>query len=168
MLNSVMVVDDESSIRSAVEQWLSLSGFEVQLFSRADECLARLPKHYAGVILSDVRMPGMTGLELLAEVQRRDADLPVILLTGHGDVPMAVDAMRDGAYDFSKNPSARKPCSAACAAHWTSVGWSWKTAPCMNRRTTAPNSMPRCWACPAACRPCAGKCWTWRRCRSTC
>lgn len=104
MLNSVMVVDDESSIRSAVEQWLSLSGFEVQLFSRADECLAQLPRHFAGVILSDVRMPGMTGLELLAEVQRRDADLPVILLTGHGDVPMAVEAMRDGAYDFLEKP----------------------------------------------------------------
>ncbi|MCP1441300.1 two-component system C4-dicarboxylate transport response regulator DctD [Pseudomonas sp. GGS8] len=104
MLNSVMVVDDESSIRSAVEQWLSLSGFEVQLFSRADECLAQLPRHYPGVILSDVRMPGMTGLELLAEVQRRDADLPVILLTGHGDVPMAVEAMRDGAYDFLEKP----------------------------------------------------------------
>ena len=104
MLNSVMVVDDESSIRSAVEQWLSLSGFEVQLFSRADECLAQLPRHFPGVILSDVRMPGMTGLELLAEVQRRDADLPVILLTGHGDVPMAVEAMRDGAYDFLEKP----------------------------------------------------------------
>ena len=104
MLNSVMVVDDESSIRNAVEQWLSLSGFEVQLFSRADECLAQLPAHFPGVILSDVRMPGMTGLELLAEVQRRDADLPVILLTGHGDVPMAVEAMRDGAYDFLEKP----------------------------------------------------------------
>ena len=104
MLNSVMVVDDESSIRSAVEQWLSLSGFEVQLFSRAEECLAALPGHFPGVILSDVRMPGLSGLELLAEVQRRDADLPVILLTGHGDVPMAVEAMRDGAYDFLEKP----------------------------------------------------------------
>lgn len=104
MLTSVMVVDDESSIRSAVEQWLSLSGFEVQLFSRAEECLAALPAHFAGVILSDVRMPGMGGLALLAEVQKRDADLPVILLTGHGDVPMAVEAMRDGAYDFLEKP----------------------------------------------------------------
>ncbi|MBK5527917.1 sigma-54-dependent transcriptional regulator [Pseudomonas sp. NPDC087598] len=104
MLNSVMVVDDESSIRNAVEQWLSLSGFEVQLFSRAEECLAALPAHFAGVILSDVRMPGLSGLQLLAEVQRRDADLPVILLTGHGDVPMAVEAMRDGAYDFLEKP----------------------------------------------------------------
>ena len=104
MLNSVIVVDDEASIRSAVEQWLSLSGFEVQLFSRADECLASLPTHFPGVILSDVRMPGMDGLQLLAELQRRDADLPVIMLTGHGDVPMAVDAMRNGAYDFLEKP----------------------------------------------------------------
>ena len=104
MLNSVMVVDDESSIRDAVEQWLSLSGFQVQLFSRAEECLAALPEHFAGVILSDVRMPGMDGLQLLAQVQKRDSDLPVILLTGHGDVPMAVEAMRDGAYDFLEKP----------------------------------------------------------------
>ncbi|MEX5551944.1 sigma-54-dependent transcriptional regulator [Pseudomonas pergaminensis] len=104
MLNAVIVVDDEASIRTAVEQWLSLSGFEVQLFSRAEACLAQLPKDFPGVILSDVRMPGLSGLELLAEVQRRDADLPVILLTGHGDVPMAVEAMRDGAYDFLEKP----------------------------------------------------------------
>ena len=104
MLNAVIVVDDEASIRTAVEQWLSLSGFDVQLFSRAEECLAQLPRDFPGVILSDVRMPGLSGLDLLAEVQRRDADLPVILLTGHGDVPMAVEAMRDGAYDFLEKP----------------------------------------------------------------
>ncbi|AAY94033.1 sigma-54-dependent Fis family transcriptional regulator [Pseudomonas protegens] len=104
MLNSVIVVDDEASIRTAVEQWLSLSGFEVQLFSRAEDCLAQLPKNFPGVILSDVRMPGISGLELLAQVQRLDPDLPIILLTGHGDVPMAVEAMRDGAYDFLEKP----------------------------------------------------------------
>ena len=103
-LKKVILVDDEISIRSAVEQWLSLSGFDVQLFSRAEECLAQLPGHFPGVILSDVRMPGLSGLELLAEVRRRDPDLPVILLTGHGDVPMAVEAMRDGAYDFLEKP----------------------------------------------------------------
>lgn len=104
MLNAVIVVDDERSIREAVEQWLSLSGFEVTLFSRGEECLAHLPANFPGVILSDVRMPGMSGLELLAQVQQRDTDLPVILLTGHGDVPMAVEAMRDGAYDFLEKP----------------------------------------------------------------
>ena len=104
MLNSVIVVDDEASIRTAVEQWLSLSGFSVQLFARAEECLAHLPRHFPGVIISDVRMPGMDGLQLLERLQADDPDLPVILLTGHGDVPMAVEAMRSGAYDFLEKP----------------------------------------------------------------
>ncbi len=104
MLNSVIVVDDEASIRSAVEQWLSLSGFSVQLFARAEECLAHLPQHFPGVIICDVRMPGMDGLQLLERLQADDPDLPVILLTGHGDVPMAVEAMRSGAYDFLEKP----------------------------------------------------------------
>ena len=104
MLNSVIVVDDEASIRTAVEQWLSLSGFSVQLFARAEECLAQLPEHFPGVVISDVRMPGMDGLQLLERLQAQDPDLPVILLTGHGDVPMAVEAMRTGAYDFLEKP----------------------------------------------------------------
>ena len=104
MLNSVIVVDDEASIRTAVQQWLSLSGFEVQLFARAEECLAHLPAHFPGVVISDVRMPGMDGLQLLERLQAQDPELPVILLTGHGDVPMAVDAMRSGAYDFLEKP----------------------------------------------------------------
>lgn len=103
-LNSVIVVDDEAAIRQAIEPWLTLAGFEVQLHSRAEECLAQLPEHFPGVIISDVRMPGMGGLALLAQIQARDKDLPVILLTGHGDVPMAVEAMREGAYDFLEKP----------------------------------------------------------------
>ncbi len=104
MLNSVIVVDDEAPIRQAVEQWLTLSGFTVQVFARAEECLAELPEHFPGVVLTDVRMPGISGLELLARLQVVDKDLPVILLTGHGDVPMAVEAMREGAYDFLEKP----------------------------------------------------------------
>jgi len=104
MLNSVIVVDDEASIRNAVEQGRSLSGFDVQLFTCAEDCLGQLPAHFAGVIVSDVRMPGMGGLALLNRLQQLDADLPVILLTGHGDVPMAVEAMRAGAYDFLEKP----------------------------------------------------------------
>jgi len=104
MLNSVIVVDDEASIRTAIEQWLSLSGFAVQVFACAEDCLNALPEHFAGVVVSDVRMPGMGGLALLARLQQREADLPVIMLTGHGDVPMAVEAMRDGAYDFLEKP----------------------------------------------------------------
>ena len=86
MLNSVMVVDDESSIRSAVEQWLSLSGFEVQLFSRAEECLAALPAHFPGVILSDVRMPGASGLDLLRRTRGAHPELPFLLVTAYADV----------------------------------------------------------------------------------
>ncbi|MFJ4142302.1 sigma-54-dependent transcriptional regulator [Pseudomonas sp. NPDC089734] len=104
MLNSVIVVDDEAPIRQAMEPWLTLSGFKVQVYSRAEECLEHLPEHFPGVILTDVRMPGMSGLELLARLQALDKDLPVILLTGHGDVPMAVEAMREGAYDFLEKP----------------------------------------------------------------
>ncbi|MBX8484581.1 sigma-54 dependent transcriptional regulator [Pseudomonas cichorii] len=104
MLNSVIVVDDEAPIRQAIEPWLTLSGFQVQVYSRAEECLEHLPEHFPGVILTDVRMPGMGGLELLARLQTLDKDLPVILLTGHGDVPMAVEAMREGAYDFLEKP----------------------------------------------------------------
>ncbi|MEE4103306.1 sigma-54 dependent transcriptional regulator [Pseudomonas viridiflava] len=104
MLNSVIVVDDEAPIRQAVEQWLTLSGFTVQVFARAEECLAEVPEHFPGVVLTDVRMPGISGLELLARLQVVDKDLPVILLTGHGDVPMAVEAMREGAYDFLEKP----------------------------------------------------------------
>lgn len=76
----------------------------MRLFSRAEDCLASLPAHFPGVILSDVRMPGIGGLQLLEQLQARDPDLPVILLTGHGDVPMAVEAMRNGAYDFLEKP----------------------------------------------------------------
>lgn len=104
MLNSVIVVDDEASIRTAIEQWLSLSGFKVQLFARAEDCLAQVPRDFPGVVLSDVRMPGLGGLQLLERLHQQDPDLPVILLTGHGDVPMAVEAMRNGAYDFLEKP----------------------------------------------------------------
>ncbi len=104
MLNSVIVVDDEASIRTAVEQWLSLSGFNVQVYTCAEACLEQFAEHFPGVVVTDVRMPGMGGLALLARLQGLDADLPVIVLTGHGDVPMAVEAMREGAYDFLEKP----------------------------------------------------------------
>lgn len=103
-INSVILIDDEASIREAVQQWLQLSGFQVQLYRRAEDCLQNLDHDFPGVVLSDVRMPGLDGLGLLQRLQALDRDLPVILLTGHGDVPMAVDAMRQGAYDFLEKP----------------------------------------------------------------
>jgi two-component system C4-dicarboxylate transport response regulator DctD len=128
-------------------------GFEVQLFSRAEDCLAQLPAHFPGVILSDVRMPGLSGLQLLAEVQRRDADLPVILLTGHGDVPMAVEAMRDGAYDFLEKPFSPDALLGSLRRALDKRRLVLETAACMNRPTIARSSNPACSACPVACRP---------------
>src|SRR5690606_32290892 len=70
----------------------------------AEEALARIDGDFAGIVVSDIRLPGMDGLQLLAELRRRDPRLPVVLITGHGDIGMAVGAMRDGAYDFIEKP----------------------------------------------------------------
>ena len=104
MSGQVIVVDDEAAIREAVQQWLELSGFSVQSCARADAALALIDRDFAGIIVSDVRMPGTDGLQLLDSVLERDRELPVILITGHGDVPMAVQALRQGAYDFIEKP----------------------------------------------------------------
>jgi two-component system C4-dicarboxylate transport response regulator DctD len=100
----VIFIDDEQAIREAVQQWLELSGYAVTTFSAAGPALAALDRDFPGVVLSDVRMPGMDGLQLLERLLELDRELPVIMLTGHGDVPMAVQAMRQGAYDFIEKP----------------------------------------------------------------
>ncbi|MBD9656655.1 sigma-54-dependent Fis family transcriptional regulator [Pseudomonas sp. PDM12] len=104
MKPSVIFVDDEAPIRDAVKQWLERSGFEVHLCASGRECLERLPGDYPGVVISDLRMPGMDGMALLEQVQTRDAELPFLLVSAHGDVPQAVEAMRLGAYDFIEKP----------------------------------------------------------------
>lgn len=104
MKPSVIFVDDEAPIRDAVQQWLERSGFEVHLCASGRECLERLPEDYPGVVISDLRMPGMDGMALLEQVQARDPELPFMLVSAHGDVPQAVEAMRLGAYDFIEKP----------------------------------------------------------------
>ncbi|TRX73766.1 sigma-54-dependent transcriptional regulator [Pseudomonas mangiferae] len=101
---SVIVVDDEAPIREALQEWLSLSGFEVRLCASAEVCLAGLDPDFPGVVVSDLRMPGLDGLQLLERLQALDRELPLLLITGHGDVPQAVEAMRLGAYDFIEKP----------------------------------------------------------------
>ncbi len=165
MLNSVMVIDDEASIRTAVEQWLSLSGFEVQVFARAEDGLVHIGRDYPGVIISDVRMPGMDGLQLLERLQADDPDLPVILLTGHGDVPMAVEAMRSGAYDFLEKPFTPSTCSSAFAGRWKNANWCWKIDACISRQTSGRALKPRCLGYHQACSSCAARYWIWPRCR---
>jgi two-component system C4-dicarboxylate transport response regulator DctD len=100
----VLFVDDDIAIREAVQQWLSLSDIRVTTCKGADEALQRVRLDFEGVVVSDVRMPGRDGLQLLDELLARDIDLPVIMVTAHGDVPMAVDALHRGAYDFIEKP----------------------------------------------------------------
>lgn len=104
MSGQVLVVDDEAAIRDAVQQWLELSGFEVTACASAAQALNLVDREFSGVVITDVRMPGTDGLQLLDKLLAQDPDQPVIMVTGHGDVPMAVEAMRNGAYDFIEKP----------------------------------------------------------------
>lgn len=100
----ILFVDDEAPVRMAVKQWLDLAGFEVELHEAAASALDRIATDYPGVLVSDVKLSQMDGLQLLERVRAVDTDLPVVLITGHGDIAMAVDAMRRGAYDFIEKP----------------------------------------------------------------
>ena len=104
ILNDVILVDDEPAILSALTQLLSLEGYQVSTFNQASEALACLQDDWLGVIVTDINMPGMDGLAFLRRVLERDSEQPVIMLTGHGDVSIAVEAMRVGAYDFLEKP----------------------------------------------------------------
>jgi len=103
-LARVIVIDDEQDMRQSISQWLSLSGFQPEAYASAEEALSHLGADFPGVVISDIRMPGMDGMVLLKRLIGIDASLPVILITGHGDVPMAVEAMRLGAFDFLEKP----------------------------------------------------------------
>ncbi|WP_251975978.1 sigma-54-dependent transcriptional regulator [Salinicola avicenniae] len=102
----VLIVDDEPHMRFTTGQTLELAGYQPRPVASAEEALAVLGEDFAGVVVSDIRMPGMDGMALLREIHGRDPDLPVILITGHGDVSTAVTAMRDGAWDFLEKPFA--------------------------------------------------------------
>lgn len=102
----VVLLDDDEHLRTALAQTIDLAGFKVVALDSADKLLAALPTQWAGVVVTDIRMPGMDGLQLLAKLQELDSQLPVLMITGHGDVQLAVQAMRAGAYDFLEKPFA--------------------------------------------------------------
>ena len=102
--NKVCLVDDDAEMRAATAQWLELSGYRVQSFPNAPTALNQLTGEFDGVVVSDIRMPKMDGIEFLSRLHVLDSDIPVVLLTAHGDVQMAVDAMQKGAYDFIEKP----------------------------------------------------------------
>ena len=100
----VAIIDDEKDVRESISQWLTLSGFETQEFQSAQQALKVINKDYPGVIISDIKMPDLNGIEFLKKLMIKDSTIPVILITGHGDVSMAVEAMHLGAYDFLEKP----------------------------------------------------------------
>ena len=106
MSQRVLVIDDEEHLRLAVQQTLELAGFEVECFSSAEQVISLISRDFAGIVVTDIRMPDMDGMTLMHKLLDIDAELPVVLITGHGDVQLAVEAMRSGAYDFIEKPFA--------------------------------------------------------------
>ncbi len=100
----IAIVDDEQDMRQSISQWLALSGFDTETYPSAEEALKTIGADYPGVVISDIRMPGIDGMQFLKRLMSIDSALPVIMITGHGDVPMAVEAMRVGAWDFLEKP----------------------------------------------------------------
>jgi two-component system, LuxR family, response regulator FixJ len=100
---TVFLIDDQKAVRDALGEMLSVFGFAVETYASADSFLAALPPQL-GCIVADVRMPGTDGIELTRELARRKIFLPVVLISGHADVPMAVAAIKAGAEDFIEKP----------------------------------------------------------------
>ena len=100
----ILFVDDEAPMRQAVTQWLELAGFELMVHEDASSAAAKLSAGFPGIVVTDLKMEGMDGLALLRRAQEADPELPVVVITGHGDVQIAVEAMRLGAYDFIEKP----------------------------------------------------------------
>jgi two-component system C4-dicarboxylate transport response regulator DctD len=100
----VALVEDDEDLRISTAQVLTLAGFTVEAFAAAAPALAAIDADWPGLVVTDVRMPHMSGIELFRALHERDAELPVILVTGHGDVAMAVDTLKAGAWDFLTKP----------------------------------------------------------------
>jgi two-component system C4-dicarboxylate transport response regulator DctD len=100
----VLFVDDDADVREAAQQTLELADIYAEAFGDAQSALERLRKGWSGIVISDIRMPKMDGLEFLNEAKKIDPDMPIIMVTGHGDVATAVKAMHDGAFDFIEKP----------------------------------------------------------------
>ena len=102
----ILIVDDEKNIREGLAEYLETEGFRTVCAANGEEAWKRFNKGDIDLVITDLRMPGMSGEELLKRVISDSPGLPVIVLTGHGTIENAVNAMRDGAYDFIPNPRA--------------------------------------------------------------
>lgn len=108
MINSqiVHVIDDDEAMRDSLSFLLDMQGFQTRVYESAVAFLDALPEISGGCVLTDVRMPGLSGLELIDHLREQGSDLAVVVMTGHGDVPMAVEAMKAGVVDFIEKPFA--------------------------------------------------------------
>jgi FixJ family two-component response regulator len=100
----VFIIDDDPSVRAALSLLLRSEGYAFETYASAEEFLARKPFEGIGCIVLDVRMTGMSGLDLQEELAKRDLRMPIVFITGHGDNPMTVQAMKRGAVDFLPKP----------------------------------------------------------------
>jgi len=103
-MNAVFIIDDQASVRHALGEMLGAFGYHVETYESGEEFLRSLDTLSHGCVVADVRMPGMDGIELVREIVRRRIALPVVLISGHADVPMAVAAIKAGAEDFIEKP----------------------------------------------------------------
>jgi len=101
---TVFIVDDDEAVRDSLSLLMEAESLSVECFASAMEFLERCPNDKPGCLLLDIRMPQMSGLELRDELLQRGSTMPIVFITGHGDVPMAVDAMKQGAIDFIQKP----------------------------------------------------------------
>jgi two-component system, LuxR family, response regulator FixJ len=101
---TVFIIDDQASVRYALGEMLNVFGFAVETYESAEAFLSAFNRSRPGCVVADVRMPGMDGIELTRELARRKSPLPVVLISGHADVPMAVAGIKAGAEDFIEKP----------------------------------------------------------------
>lgn len=104
MSATIFVIDDHAAVRDALGEMLSVFGYTVETFESADRFLQTLDPTRRGCVVADVKMPGTDGIGLVRELSRRAVSLPVVLISGHADVPMAVAAIKSGAEDFIEKP----------------------------------------------------------------
>jgi FixJ family two-component response regulator len=112
---TVFVIDDDPSVRRALERQLRTAGFRVETFESAQDYVARAPQTASACIVTDVRMPGMSGLDLQDSLAQAGCALPMVFITGHGDIPTTVRAMKGGAVNFLSKPFAEREILAAVA-----------------------------------------------------
>ncbi len=100
----VFLIDDDDGVRRSLDALLRSNGLKTAAFASARDFLAQFDPDAAGCLVTDVRLPGMSGIELLQKLRMQNCHMPVIVITGHGDVPLAVEAMKGGAVDFIEKP----------------------------------------------------------------